>query len=80
MNKELGKPKTNKVYRTGTPVAHKNMKLDPTGYINREVNKGSLMKKSNSRSNLASLSLRRAAQRRQTNKKRFIGFSLRGGK
>lgn len=80
MNKQPGKPKTTKVYRTGSPVAHKNMRLDPTGYINREVNKGSLIKPSQQRSGLAAKSLQRAAQRRQQNKKRFINFSLRGGK
>jgi hypothetical protein len=80
MNKQPGKPKLTKTYRTGTPVAHKNMKLDPTGYVNREVNKGSLIKPSKSRSNLAALSLKRAAQRRQSNKNRFVKYSLRGGK
>ena len=80
MNKQPGKPHLTKTYRTGTPVAHKGMKLDPTGYINREVNKGSLMKPSTSRSGMAAKSLMRAAQRRQQNKKRFIGNSLRGGK
>lgn len=80
MNKQPGKPKTTKVYKTGSPVAHKNMKLNPTGYINREVNKGSLIQPSTSRSGIAAKSLQRAAQRRQNNKKRFINFSLRGGK
>jgi hypothetical protein len=80
MNKQPGKPKTTKVYRTGTPVAHKNMRLDPTGYVNREVNKGSLIQPSSHRSGMAAKSLQRAAQRRQQNKKRFKTFSLRGGK
>jgi len=80
MNKQPGKPHTTKVYKTGSPVAHKNMKLNPTGYVNREVNKGSLIQPSNSRSGLAAKNLQRAAQRRQNNKKRFINFSLRGGK
>jgi hypothetical protein len=53
-----------KVYKTGSPVAHKNMTLDPTGYINREVNKGSKIKPSTRRSGLAKLALKRAAQRR----------------
>lgn len=80
MNKQPGKPKITKVYKTGSPVAHKNMKLNPTGYINREVNKGSFIQPSTSRSGIAAKSLQRAAQRRQQNKKRFINFSLRGGK
>lgn len=54
----------NKVYKTGSPVAHKNMSLDPTGYINREVNKGKRIKPSSRRSGIASLAMRRAAQRR----------------
>jgi hypothetical protein len=53
-----------KVYMTGSPVAHKNMSLDPTGYINREVNKGSRIQPSTRRSGLAKMSLERAAQRR----------------
>lgn len=55
-----------KVYMTGTPVAHKNMTLDPTGYINREVNKGTKAQKgaSTRRAGLARMSLQRAAQRR----------------
>lgn len=56
-----------KTYRTGTPVAHKNMTLDPTGYINREVNKGR-QKPSTKRSGLAKMSLERAAQRRLATK------------
>jgi hypothetical protein len=80
VNKQPGKPHLTKTYRTGTPVAHKGMKLDPTGYVNREVNKGSLIKKSNQRSGMAAKSLMRAAQRRQQNKSRFKTFSLRGGK
>ena len=50
-----------KVYRTGSPVAHKGMKLDPTGYLNREINKG---KRSQKRSGLAQKMIQRAAQRR----------------
>lgn len=80
MNKQPGKPHLTKTYKTGSPVAHKNMKLDPTGYVNREVNKGSLIKPSSSRSGLAAKSLQRAAKRRQMNKSRFKTFSLRGGK
>lgn len=55
-----------KLYRTGTPVAHKNMTLDPTGYINREVNKGKKTKKrpSTRRAGLARMALQRAAARR----------------
>lgn len=53
-----------RVYNTGSPVAHKNMKLDPTGYINREINKGKLSKPLTNRSGLAKMSLRRAAARR----------------
>ncbi len=60
----------NNVYRTGTPVAHKNMMLDPTGYINREVNKGKRIQPSDRRSGAAKLSMQRAAQRRLENKKR----------
>jgi hypothetical protein len=52
------------VYMTGSPVAHKNMKLNPTGYLNREVNKGKLAQPSTARSGLARLSLKRAAERR----------------
>lgn len=54
---------SHKVYKTGTPVAHKNMALDPTGYINREVNKGRQIA-STRRSGLAKMGLERAAQRR----------------
>lgn len=50
-----------KTYRTGSPVAHKNMKLDPTGYVNREVNKG---KRAQNRSGLAQKMIQKAAQRR----------------
>lgn len=50
-----------KTYRTGSPVAHKGMKLDPTGYVNREVNKG---KRSQKRSGLAQKMLQNAANRR----------------
>jgi len=56
-----------KIYgRSGSPVAHKGMALDPTGYINREVNKGTRAKKgpSTARSGLAKLSIQRAAKRR----------------
>ena len=53
-----------KVYMTGSPVAHKNMKLDPTGYINRELNKGKKVQPSTKRSGLARMALERAAQRR----------------
>ena len=80
MGKFLSKPSSTKLYRTGTPVAHKGMRLDPTGYVNREVNKGSLVQPSKSRSKMAAQSLQRAAQRRQQNKQRFISNSLRGGK
>lgn len=76
----LTKPATNKVYKTGSPVAHKGMKLNPTGYINREVNKGSLIKPSNQRSQLAAKSLQRAAQRRQANKQRVLSFKKKGGR
>jgi hypothetical protein len=62
--------KVGKVYRTGTPVAHKNMSLDPTGYINREMNKGNKAQPSTRRSGLAKMSLRRAAQRRLEAQKR----------
>lgn len=55
----------NKVYKTGSPVAHKNMKLNPTGYVNREVNKGRQVQRSTHRSGLAKMGLKRAAQRRQ---------------
>jgi hypothetical protein len=56
----------NKVYMTGSPVAHKNMTLNPTGYINREVNKGTKALKgaSTRRAGLARMSLQRAARRR----------------
>jgi hypothetical protein len=59
-----------KVYMSGSPVAHKNMSLDPTGYMNREINKGSKIKPSTRRSGLAKMSLERAAQRRLALKKR----------
>lgn len=59
-----------KTYMTGSPVAHKNMKLDPTGYINREINKGKQSKPLTNRSGLAKLSLRRAAARRAQIKKK----------
>ena len=52
-----------KVYRTGSPVAHKNMTLDPTGYINREVNKGK-RSQSQARSGLAKQLIQKAAKRR----------------
>lgn len=55
---------------TGSPVAHKNMKLDPTGYINREANKGKRVKPSTRRSGLAKMALQRAAQRRLEAQKR----------
>lgn len=61
--------KRSKVYRTGSPVAHKNMTLNPEGYINREVNKGKRIQRSTRRSGLAKLSLERAAQRRKAIKK-----------
>lgn len=54
----------NKVYKTGSPVAHKNMMLNPTGYINREANKGKRVQPSTRRSGLAKMALQRAAQRR----------------
>ena len=54
----------NKVYKTGSPVAHKNMTLNPTGYINREINKGKRIQPSTRRSGLAKMSMERAAQRR----------------
>jgi len=63
-DKEMMGGKTTKVYRTGTPVAHKNMTLNPTGYINREINKGKKIRPSTRRSGLAKMSLRRAAERR----------------
>jgi hypothetical protein len=70
------------VYRTGSPVAHKNMKLDPTGYINREVNKGKQVQKPlTNRSGLAKMSLRRAAARRAQIKQkapRGVGGKLNG--
>jgi len=69
----------NKVYKTGSPVAHKGGALNPTGYINREVNKGSLIKPSNRRSRLASKSLERAAQRRQANKQQILMYKKKGG-
>jgi hypothetical protein len=53
-----------KVYMTGTPVAQKGMKLNPTGYLNREINKGKLTQPSTQRSGLAKMGLERAAQRR----------------
>lgn len=53
-----------KVYKTGSPVAHKNMMLNPTGYINREANKGKRVQPSTRRSGLAKMALQRAAQRR----------------
>lgn len=62
-NKTKGS-KGSKVYKTGTPVAHKNMTLNPTGYINREINKGSKVQRSTQRSGLAKMGLERAAQRR----------------
>lgn len=65
--------KVGKVYRTGTPVAHKNMTLNPTGYINREVNKGNKIQTSTRRSGLAKMGLRRAAQRRLASKERRGG-------
>jgi hypothetical protein len=67
-----------KVYKTGSPVAHKGGALNPTGYINREVNKGALIKPSNRRSRLATLGLQRAAQRRQTNRQQILKYK-RGG-
>jgi hypothetical protein len=70
----------NKVYKTGSPVAHKGMKLNPTGYINREVNKGSLIKPSDSRSKLAAQGLQRAAQRRQANKQQVLMYKKNGGR
>ena len=60
----------NKVYRTGSPVAHKGMTLDPTGYLNREVNKGKRIQPSTRRSGLAKMGLQRAAQRRLEAQKR----------
>lgn len=58
------------VYRTGVPVAHKNMTLDPTGYLNREINKGNRLQPSTRRAGLAKMGLQRAAQRRLENQKR----------
>jgi hypothetical protein len=65
-----GKPKMNKVYKTGSPVAHKNMMLDPTGYVNREANKGSRVQPSTQRSGAARLAIERAAQRRLSNRQK----------
>lgn len=63
--KKGGKVKVNKVYKTGTPVAHKGMMLDPMGYVNREVNKGKNTRKpSTRRAGAARLALQRAAERR----------------
>lgn len=59
-----------KVYMTGSPVAHKNMTLNPTGYINRDVNQGKRIQPSTRRSGLAKMGLKRAAQRRLEAKKR----------
>jgi hypothetical protein len=53
-----------KLYKTGTPAAHKNTMLNPTGYINREINKGSRVRPSTRRSGMAKLALKRAAERR----------------
>lgn len=64
IRKKKGSNKVNKVYRTGSPVAHKGMKLDPTGYINREINKGKRVQTSTARSGLAKMALKRAAERR----------------
>lgn len=50
-----------KVYGTGSPVAHKNMTLDPTGYVNREINKG---KRTQRRAGLAKKMIQNAAKRR----------------
>jgi hypothetical protein len=49
---------------TGSPVAQKGMKLNPMGYLNREINKGKLVQPSTRRSGLAKMSLERAARRR----------------
>lgn len=68
--KSIGSSGVHRVYRTGSPVAHKGMKLNPTGYINREVNKGSRIQPSTQRSGLATMSLRRAAMRRMEARKR----------
>lgn len=54
--------------RSGSPVAHKGMALDPTGYINREINKGTKAKKG-PRSGLAKKSIARAARRRLATQK-----------
>lgn len=62
--------KTIKVYKTGTPVAHKNMTLDPMGYVNREINKGRKTQTSTRRSGLAKMGLKRAAERRLAARKR----------
>lgn len=70
-DKEMKKPSTNKVYKTGSPVAHKNMTLDPTGYVNREVNKGKRIQPSTRRSGLAKMSMERAAQRRMATKQKL---------
>ena len=69
--KSIGaKAGVSKVYKTGSPVAHKNMTLDPTGYINREVNKGRKVQPSTRRSGMAKMSLKRAAQRRMAAQQR----------
>lgn len=65
-----GKPMRHNVYKTGSPVAHKNMTLDPTGYLNREINKGKRVQPSTRRSGLAKMGLERAAQRRLANRAR----------
>lgn len=70
MKKQPTGGKPNKVYKTGSPVAHKNMTLDPMGYINREINKGKRLKPSTRRSGVARMSLRRAAARRLAADKR----------
>lgn len=62
--RKQGASRVAKVYNTGTPVAHKNMKLDRTGYINREVNKGKRIQPSTGLSGVARMGLKRAAQRR----------------
>lgn len=68
--KQVGKPKVNKVYKTGSPVAHKNMALNPIGYINREANKGKRVQPSTRRSGMAKMAIERAAQRRLSNRQR----------
>lgn len=62
-----------KVYGMGSPVAHKGMTLDPTGYINREVNKGKRTKTSTRRAGLARQAIQRAASRRASSLRKPTG-------